>query len=153
MYQSPNIQAAIQQYNAVAELPRGYYVAEGNQHHPHSLEVRNERGTLGYLDSYPDIHTFHQAIVYNAGLNIARSMAWQHALDNALDDVLSKEVVRPHFIVSSSTMLTSAELHHLPRPKTPRLLSATIYMKRGPVILEAHPNNVSIGQIVAAICG
>jgi hypothetical protein len=143
----------LKQYNEVAELPQGYVVQLGNTHHPASLELRSERDSIGYPLDAPDMHTLRESIVYGYGLNIARSMAWQHALDNALTAALDLFPKVASTVVTSASGLTSVELYKLPLPSRPRLVAAEITITRGPITLKSHARDVSIGQIVAAVAG
>jgi hypothetical protein len=148
-----DITEALKQYNEIAELPQGYSVVLGNAHRTPSLELRSERDRIGYPLDMSDNNALFYATVYGYGINIARSMAWQHALDNALDDTLKDSLKLSTVTVSSASRLTKVTLYKLPLPSGPRFVAAEITITRGPITLKSHARDVSIGQIVAAIAG
>lgn len=145
----------IERYNELAELPEGYAVNHVllNNGKWYQLALFHNSTNLGSIYTAGNYAECRDAAIQGHGLLFARTMAWQHALDAALDDALRNFPKIGSATVASSTGNTSVMLYKLPLPSSPRLMAAEITITRGPITLKSHARDVSIGQIVAAICG
>jgi hypothetical protein len=156
MHRLSDLESALELYNETAELPEGYAVGLGGAAvNDITLSLFSKSNFhLCYLsDVFNGIGDCYLATVSRHNILLARSTAWQHALDAALTAALDQFPKIASTVVTSASGLTSVELYKLPLPSGPRFVAAEITIQRGPITLKSHARDVSIGQIVAAIAG